>query len=77
MNRKLSFEKAMEELEVIVNSLEKGNLTLEEALEAYQNGVILSQHCAKILEEAEGKIAMIMKEDNSNDEINPIEKFEE
>jgi len=77
MKKSLSFEKAMEELEEIVNSMEKGDLTLEEALEAYQKGVVLSQHCAKILEEAEGRIASIMKEDDGNEEINPIKEFKE
>ena len=65
MSSKLSFEKAMEKLEDIVSSLEKGNLNLEDSLKAYQEGVKLSGYCNNILEDAEGKISMIMKEDNS------------
>ena len=65
MSSKLSFEKAMEKLEDIVSSLEKGNLNLEDSLKAYQEGVKLSEYCNNILEDAEGKISMIMKEDNS------------
>ncbi|NLN49407.1 MAG: exodeoxyribonuclease VII small subunit [Clostridiales bacterium] len=65
MSSKLSFEKAMEMLEEIVGSLEKGNLNLEDSLKAYQEGVKLSEYCNKILEDAEGKISMIMKENNS------------
>ena len=65
MNSNLSFEKAMEKLEEIVNNLEKGSLDLEGSLRAYEEGVKLSQYCNKILEDAEGKISMIMKEDDS------------
>ena len=77
MKNNLSFEKAMEKLEEIVNNLETGNLTLEDALKAYQEGVMLSQYCNKILEEAEGKITMIMKEDNSYKEIDFPQELKE
>jgi exodeoxyribonuclease VII small subunit len=69
MDKNLSFEKAMEQLEKIINRLEDGDISLEESLKAYQEGVMLSQYCNKILEEAEGKVVMIMKEDNSYKEI--------
>ncbi|TAH59738.1 MAG: exodeoxyribonuclease VII small subunit [Gottschalkiaceae bacterium] len=73
----MSFEKAIEKLEEIVNSLEKGNVTLEESLKLYQEGVLLSQYCNKILEEAEGKVAIIMKEDNTYKEIDFTKDFKE
>ena len=69
MDEKLSFEKAMEKLEKIVKRLESGDLKLEDALKAYEDGVLLSQHCNKILEEAEEKITMIKKESDSYREV--------
>lgn len=74
MNSNLSFEKAIEKLDEIVSSLEKGNLNLEDALKAYEEGVKLSQYCNKILEDAEGKISMIMKEDDSYKETDFLEE---
>ncbi len=74
MNSNLSFEKAIEKLDEIVSSLEKGNLNLEDSLKAYEEGVKLSQYCNKILEDAEGKISMIMKEDDSYKETDFLEE---
>ena len=56
MSSELSFEKAMERLEEIVNHLESGDLSLEQALEVYEEGVKLSLYCDTKLNEAEGKI---------------------
>jgi exodeoxyribonuclease VII small subunit len=42
---KLSFEDALAELDVIVKSLEGGNLKLESAIQAYERGVKLRRHC--------------------------------
>lgn len=70
MNNELSFEKAMERLEEIVNCLENGKLSLEEALETYSEGVKLSQYCNMRLEEAEGKMVKIINENNIYKEIN-------
>ena len=42
---KLSFEKAMEELEIIVSDLENGSIELEESIEKYQRGIQLKKHC--------------------------------
>jgi len=69
MNNEMSFEKAMERLEEIVNSLEKGDLSLEQALEAYNEGVKLSMYCNDKLEEAEGKMVKIVNENNTYKEI--------
>ena len=41
---KLSFEKAMEELEIIVSDLENGSIELEESIEKYQRGIQLKKH---------------------------------
>ena len=57
--RKMSFEQALEELKEIVERLEKGQGELDQAIEAYQRGALLKQHCEAKLRDAEQKIAKI------------------
>jgi exodeoxyribonuclease VII small subunit len=57
-----SFEDALRKLEEIVQRLEKGELPLEESLTLYEEGIRLSRLCHTKLEEAEGKIEMLMKD---------------
>jgi exodeoxyribonuclease VII small subunit len=56
-----TFELALKQLEEIVQRLEKGELTLEESLKLYEEGIRLSRFCHAKLEEAEGKIEMLVK----------------
>ena len=56
MISQLSFEEAYEELEEIVTKLESGNLPLEEAVELYERVRRLSDHCQKVLDEAELRV---------------------
>ena len=56
-----TFELALAQLEEIVQKLEKGELPLEESLRYYEDGIRLSRLCHGKLEEAEGKIEMLMK----------------
>ena len=57
---KLSFEKAMEQLERIVQELESGDLSLEKALKQFEEGIQLSRQCAEKLEESEKKINLLI-----------------
>jgi len=56
------FEAALKQLEEIVQRLEKGELALEESLKLYEDGVRLARLCHAKLEEAEGKIELLMKD---------------
>ena len=56
------FEAALKQLEEVVQRLEKGELPLEESLQLYEEGIRLSRLCHAKLEEAEGKIEMLMKD---------------
>jgi exodeoxyribonuclease VII small subunit len=58
----LTFEAALQRLELIVQRLEKGELTLEESLTLYEEGIQLSRLCHAKLEEAEGKIELLVKD---------------
>jgi len=57
-----AFEDALKQLEEIVQKLEKGELALEESLALYERGIHLSRLCHAKLEEAEGKIELLMKD---------------
>ena len=59
------FEKAMEELEKIVKKMEDGNMSLEESLKAFEEGIKLSRFCADKLDEAESKVNILLKEENT------------
>ncbi len=57
-----TFEQALAQLEQIVQRLEKGELPLEESLKLYEEGVRLSRLCHGKLEEAEGRIEVLLKD---------------
>ncbi|HWX53690.1 MAG TPA: exodeoxyribonuclease VII small subunit [Verrucomicrobiae bacterium] len=56
------FEDGLQRLEQIVDDLEKGNVPLEKALKLFEEGVKLSSACRKELEEAEGKVEILLKQ---------------
>ena len=57
-----SFEQALAQLEQIVQRLEKGELPLEDSLKLYEDGIRLSRLCHAKLEEAEGRIEVLLKD---------------
>ena len=63
---KLTFEKAMKELEELVDSLDKGDVSLDEAIAAYDRGSQLKDYCEKKLQEAKMKIETIQSSDNND-----------
>lgn len=58
----LSFETALSRLEEIVDRLEEGDLELEAALSAFEQGVALSRRCAEQLAQAERRIEVLVRE---------------
>lgn len=60
-DKELSFEKAYEELEIIADKLNSGDVSLEEALKLYEEGIKLSNLCSKALENAKQKIETLKK----------------
>ncbi len=55
----LSFEKALAELELIVDRLEQGKVDLEQSIEIYSRGEALKKHCESLLKLAEARIEKI------------------
>ena len=67
-----NFEKNMSNLENIVNELEKGDLNLDESIAKFEEGIKISKECNKILENAEKKITILLKQDGEVKEENFI-----
>ena len=65
---KLTFEEAMQELEKLVDSLDKGDVSLDEAIAAYDRGSQLKDYCQKKLHDAKMKVETIQVSEN-NDSI--------
>ncbi|MBM4385744.1 MAG: exodeoxyribonuclease VII small subunit [Deltaproteobacteria bacterium] len=57
-----SFEGALEQLEGLVEQLESGDLPLEDALKAFEQGVALSRRCAGELDAAERRIEVLVEQ---------------
>ena len=71
----LSFEQSMSELESLVENMEKGEMSLDESLSAFEDGIKLTRSCQKSLQEAEQKVEILMK--NSIDaELEPFDDVE-
>jgi len=61
----LKFEEAMEKLQKITQELEGEDLPLEEALQKFEEGMKLVSFCERKLEEAEKKIQVLIREENT------------
>jgi exodeoxyribonuclease VII small subunit len=59
--KKPDFEHSLARLEEIVRKLESANLSLDEAMKLFEEGVQLSRDCQKHLEQAEGKVEILLK----------------
>lgn len=67
-----TFEKAMKQLEKIVEELETGDLPLEKALKRFADGVSLSRFCSEKLADSEKKIAVLLKDEDGDIHEQPL-----
>jgi exodeoxyribonuclease VII small subunit len=70
------FEDCLKRLEEIVDQLEKGDLPLEQSLALFEEGMKLSNACRGELEQAEGKVEILMKQ-GAKLQAQPLEASEE
>jgi exodeoxyribonuclease VII small subunit len=63
---KKNFELSIEHLEKIVSELESGDLSLEDSLKKFEEGIKLSKACSKMLDETEKRILMLIKENDGS-----------
>ena len=73
---KMTFEDAMKELENLVDSLDTGDVSLDEAIAAYDRGSQLKDHCQKKLNEAKMKVETIQSSNDSNVVPNKLTSFD-
>lgn len=66
------FEECLQRLEKIVSELEKGDVPLERALTLFEEGIQLSNSCRTELEDAEGKVEILLKQ-NGKLQAEPFE----
>ena len=70
---KQTFESTVKRLESIVHELESGDLTLDEALKKFQEGVKLSKLCSNKLDETEKKVSILLKDEEGNVRVEPFQ----
>ena len=66
------FEDNLLELAAIVNQLESNQLSLEDALKAFEKGVKLSKDCQKVLSQAEQKVQILLEQEG-NESLQPFD----
>lgn len=62
----MTFESALERLESIVETLSSQKINLDSMIDLYEEGVVLKEHCAKKLDEAQMKIETVSKKGQTN-----------
>lgn len=70
----IKFEETLKKLERIVEELEKGDLSLGEALKKYQEGIELSRLCSERLESAKKKVDLLVKNKKGEFELRPFDE---
>jgi exodeoxyribonuclease VII small subunit len=66
------FEDAITRLEEIVNGLEKGDLSLDKSLKMFEEGVRLSKSCLKMLDEAQQKVEILVRDKDGKKKVQPF-----
>lgn len=74
MTVEMKFEEALKKLEKIVSDLESGELTLDDSLKKYEEGVKLTQFCLKKLESARRKVEILVKTGGGKLEAKPFDE---
>jgi exodeoxyribonuclease VII small subunit len=75
--KKPDFEKSLARLEEVVRRLESPQLALDEAMKLFEEGVALSRECQKQLEEAEGRVEILLKKADGKLAAEPFEPEKE
>jgi len=68
----MSFEKALHNLEEIVEKLERGEITLEDSLKSFTEGIRLSRLCSSKLKAAEEELRKLVEKESGEIELEPF-----
>lgn len=71
--KKQTFETSLSQLEKIVRELEQGDLSLEDSLKLFEDGVRLSRECQERLNQAERRIEVLLQDENGRPALHTIE----
>lgn len=75
--KNMSFEEAINELDVIVKKIDSGQQSLEDSITAYERGSALKKHCEEKLKEAKLKVEKITQDSQGNFTTEPVTINEE
>ncbi len=70
---KKNFEKALADLENIVQRLDENDLSLDESLSLFEEGIKLSRFCSQKLDAVENKVEILLRDDEGNLQKEPFE----
>ncbi len=73
---KKNFEKSLEDLENIVQRLDENELSLDEALSLFEEGIKLSRFCSQKLDAVEKKVEILLTDEEGRSEKAPFEEIE-
>lgn len=76
-SKKGDFEKSLARLEEVVKRLENTDLALDDAMKLFEEGMKLSQECQKQLEDAEGRVEILLKKADGKIVAQPFEPQDE
>ena len=68
----MTYEQQLQQLETLIKQLENGDLSLDQALAAYEQGVALIRACQQQLEQAEQRIQLLVYDGNGEETLIPF-----
>jgi exodeoxyribonuclease VII small subunit len=77
LSKKADFERSLGRLEEVVQKLESANLSLDDAMKLFEEGVQLSRECQKQLAEAEARVEILLKKADGKLAAEPFEPEDE
>ncbi len=75
--KSFNFEKALAELEALVETMENGEISLEDSLKHFERGISLTRACQQALEEADQKVKILMEKDGQKSTEASLAKFDQ
>lgn len=76
-DKPLNLEKALKDLETIVEDLESGDLPLDKAMKKFEDGIKLTRNCQAALKDAEQKVEILLKSVGGDEELEDFEVDED
>jgi exodeoxyribonuclease VII small subunit len=67
------FEQALQDLEGLVSSMEEGELSLEDSLQAFEKGIKLTRECQTALKQAEQKVQILINENGDTEALDTLD----